>query len=169
MVRAAIDQDLAERWCMQVRWSQKVQDCSQSLRNIFWRSHAAKAKTSSGLLPCCCRAQGMLEPLRQSHRLAYHSLSPFLLHVFPLLHCPSPLEVLCPWQAARMSMCPRLSESKAKPGPSPYLTSIITIQRRSLITTDNLDPVLSQLNQFPFQMASQQCRERNAAKEELCH
>jgi len=138
---------------MQVRWSQKVQDCTQSLRNIFGRSHTAEAKTSSGLLSCHCSAQGMLEPPGQPHRLAYHSLSPFFAS-FLSCHCPSPLEMLCPTQDVRVIVCPRLSVSKAKPGPSSFLTFIITVQRHSSATVDNLDPVLSQLNQLPFQMAS---------------
>lgn len=47
---------LSRRWHMQVKWSQKVQDCTQPLRHIFGRSHS-KAKAGSGPLPCWCRSQ----------------------------------------------------------------------------------------------------------------
>lgn len=148
---------------MQIRWFQKVQDCSRSLRNIFGRPHTATAKTSSGFLTCCCRAQGMLEPLRQPHGLAQRSLRPFLLHLFPLL----PLS-LSPGDARSLAGCEGecVSQALSKQGKAWSFSFLyLTVQRHSSTTMDNLDPALLQLNQFPFQMTSQQCRDRSAARE----
>lgn len=60
---------------------------------LVTEKHLCETTIRSGLLPCCCRAQRMLEPLRQPHRLAQHSFSPFFLHVFPAI-------VPLPWRCS---------------------------------------------------------------------